>query len=72
MADYVRINEVHTPFTRGTMVQRFYNRLSVDFIYHQLVRTQVRSFKLAKSPLIQPLTRDFTLPLTRRLSSSEV
>lgn len=72
MSDFTKIDERRVPIDRGTAVQRVYNRLSVDFVCHNWIRSSVRGIKANKKPLFFPLKRGMRLPLLRRFSESEV
>ena len=72
MSAYTNLGEARTPFDRGTAVQRAYNRLSVDFICQNWIRTSVRGIKIGKKPLMPPLRRNLKLPLLRRFNEAEV
>lgn len=72
MSAFTKLAEFRTPFSRGDAVQRSYNRLSVDFICHNMIRTSVRGIKINKIPLSFPLRRNLRLPLLRRFRDSEV
>jgi hypothetical protein len=66
MATYRMIYEARTTFDRGTVVQRFYDKLSADLIMHNYIRTQVRALKIRRKPLLSPLRRKYKRPLVRR------
>jgi len=72
MSAYTVLSEVRVSFDRGTAVQRSYNRLSVDFVCQNWIRTAVRGIKLGRKPLMPPLRRNLRLPLLRRFNESEV
>lgn len=72
MSAYTQVAVTEIPFERGRVVQRHYDKLSVDFIVQNLVRSQVRATKIQRGQLLYPITRELTLPLTRRFNASEV
>ena len=72
MAAYTKIRETRIQFSRGVIVQRHYDKLSVDFLAHNLIRTSVRALKIDKEPFLYPLTRELTLPLVRQFNDSEM
>lgn len=72
MSAFTKLAETSTPFDRGLAVQRSYNRLSVDFICHNMIRTSVRAIKVDRKALLFPLKRNLRLPLLRRFKESEV
>lgn len=66
MSDYVLLHSAETPFSRGRMTHRFYDRLSVDFLMHHQVRISVRAKKCGKPYSATPLRRTLRLPITNR------
>lgn len=67
MASYKKLYEARVPYDGGSYVQRFYDKLSVDLIMHNYIRTQVRAQKVSRKPLLYPLPRALKLPLTARV-----